>query len=109
MTARRDVIQRWTELGSLLAGGGADLLADVPLALRTEHGDARALYDLAAVAIARDPSWGTAIEIPAPQLVDGQWVERPDNPRRITIWERFDRDAIVESLFEALSAATPRT
>ena len=55
----------------------------------------RALFDMAAVAIVKNPAWAHAVRIPAPQLVQGKWVERPNNPRTITLWERFDRDAIV--------------
>jgi inosine-uridine nucleoside N-ribohydrolase len=74
-------------------------------ALGDDDGAKRALYDLAAVAIVLEPSWATPAEIPAPELVDGGWIDRPDSPRTITIWERFDRDAIVESLYATLRAA----
>jgi inosine-uridine nucleoside N-ribohydrolase len=57
------------------------------------HGDppSRALYDMAAVAIVKNPAWAEAKTIPAPVLINNQWVERPDNPRQITVWENFDR------------------
>lgn len=64
----------------------------------------RALFDMAAVAIVKNPEWATATEIPAPILDDGEWVERPENPRRITIWEDFDRDAIMQDFFETMEA-----
>ncbi len=62
------------------------------------HSDppSRALFDMAAVAIVRDSTWAGKLEIPAPLLVNNQWVERPDNPRKITIWENFNKDAILE-------------
>jgi hypothetical protein len=62
----------------------------------------RALFDMAAVAILREPAWATRLEIPAPRLAEGRWVERPDNPRTIVLWENFDRDAIVEDFFERM-------
>jgi hypothetical protein len=40
--------------------------------------------------------------IPAPHLVSGKWVERPDNPRRITLWEDFDRDAIMKDFYDTM-------
>ncbi len=46
----------------------------------------RALYDMAAVAIVKNGSWAAARRIPAPRLAKGKWVERPENPRTITIW-----------------------
>jgi hypothetical protein len=68
------------------------------------HGNppSRALYDMAAVAIVKDPSWAEARRIPAPRLVDGKWVERPDNPRTITLWENFDRDRILADFFRTM-------
>lgn len=70
----------------------------------------RALYDVAAAAILKHPAWGRARQHPAPALVGGQWEERPGNPRLITIWEHFDRDAIMADFFASLEhhvAATP--
>jgi inosine-uridine nucleoside N-ribohydrolase len=63
---------------------------------------ARALYDMAAVAILKQPDWARAREQPAPALVGDAWEERPDNPRRITIWEDFDRDAIMADFYRVL-------
>ncbi|HEX9483266.1 MAG TPA: nucleoside hydrolase, partial [Gemmatimonadaceae bacterium] len=51
----------------------------------------RALFDMAAVAIVKNSAWAHAVRIPAPRLVEGKWVERPDNPRTIILWENFDR------------------
>lgn len=69
------------------------------------HGDppSRALFDLVSVAILKNPSWGEVAEIPAPILINNQWVERPQNPRKITLWENFNRDAIINDLYLSLS------
>lgn len=68
------------------------------------HGDppSRALFDMAAVAVVKEPSWASSTQIPAPELVDGTWVDRPENPRTITIWEDFDRDRILRDFFETM-------
>jgi hypothetical protein len=69
------------------------------------YGDppARALFDMAAVAIVKNPAWATRVEIPAPILEeDGTWRDRPDNARRIVIWEHFDRDAILADFFSTM-------
>jgi len=71
----------------------ADLYGDPP---------SRALFDMAAVAIVKNPAWATPVEIPAPILVDGKWQDRPDNPRTITLWENFDRDAILADFFATM-------
>src|SRR5687768_7396455 len=62
----------------------------------------RALFDMAAVAIVKNPAWAKARKIPAPKIVDGKWVERPDNKRTITLWEHFDRDAIMNDFYAAM-------
>ncbi|MDB4892157.1 MAG: Inosine/uridine-preferring nucleoside hydrolase [Gemmatimonadetes bacterium] len=62
----------------------------------------RALFDMAAVAIVKNPAWAHAALIPAPKLVSGKWVERPNNTRRITLWENFDREAILKDFFASM-------
>lgn len=68
------------------------------------HGDppSRALFDMVAVAILKNPSWGEKRQISTPILIDNQWVERPDNPRKIILWENFDRDAVIKDLYRSL-------
>lgn len=64
----------------------------------------RALYDMAAVAIVKNPSWATAKEIPAP-FYDGKnkrWVERPNNKRKIKYWENFSVAAISEDFYKSM-------
>lgn len=59
----------------------------------------RALFDLAAVAVVKNEDWATKSEIPAPSYVNGKWVERPNNPRKIIIWEWFDVYGIINDFF----------
>jgi purine nucleosidase len=59
----------------------------------------RALFDMAAVAVVKNPSWAETREIPAPIYVNGEWVERPNNPRKITLWEWFDIYGIMNDFF----------
>ncbi len=59
----------------------------------------RALFDMAAVAVVKNPDWAETREIPAPVYMDGKWMERPNNPRKITLWEWFDIYGIVNDFF----------
>ena len=59
----------------------------------------RPLYDQAAVAIVKNPEWAESYEHPAPIYTDGEWIERPDNKRKITIWEWFDIYGIINDYF----------
>lgn len=64
-----------------------------------EDGCFRSLYDMAAVAIVKDPSWAESIEIPSPLYVSDEWVEQPGNGRMITIWENFQADEIMADFY----------
>ncbi len=62
----------------------------------------RALFDMAAVAIVKNPSWAQARIVPAPLLVNNQWVERPANSRTITVWENFNQSAIMDDFYQSM-------
>lgn len=62
----------------------------------------RALFDMAAVAILKNPDWAIRKEVPAPLLVDNQWVERPDNSRIMVVWENFDKTSIMADFFDRM-------
>lgn len=72
------------------------------------HGNppTRALFDMAAVAIVKNPEWASKKEIPAPRLNGIDWVDRPENKSTIIIWENFNREAIVKDLFTLMQKAT---
>ncbi len=71
-----------------------------------EDGCFRSLFDMAAVAIVKDPSWAEASEIPSPLYVDNNWVEQAGNSRMITIWENFNSDAIMTDFYSTLERAS---
>lgn len=62
----------------------------------------RPLYDQAAVAIVKNPSWAEKYEIPAPVYKSGEWIERIGNPRKIIIWEWFDVYGIINDFFNSM-------
>lgn len=68
------------------------------------HGNppSRALYDMAAVAIVKNPAWAQRREIPCPILIDNAWVERPSNPRHISVWEHFNKEEILNDFYESM-------
>lgn len=68
------------------------------------HGEppSRALFDMAAVAIVKNPAWADQKLIPAPVYENETWIERPDNPRKITIWENFSREAIMTDFYHTM-------
>ena len=72
------------------------------------HGNppTRALFDMAAVAIVKNPEWASKKEIPAPRLNGVYWVDRPENKSTIIVWENFNREAIVVDLFSLMQKTT---
>ncbi|MFY0628503.1 MAG: nucleoside hydrolase [Reichenbachiella sp.] len=62
----------------------------------------RALFDMVAVAIIKNPAWGESKEIPAPILIDKDWIERPENKNKVGIWENFDKQSILKDFFEVM-------
>lgn len=68
---------------------------------------ARALFDMAAVAILKNPNWAQKSEIPAPYMREGEWVERSQNTRKIILWEYFNEQEILEDFFHSLKVFTP--
>lgn len=63
------------------------------------HSTERPLFDMAAVAIVKNPNWATHTIIGAPRFADGKWTDRPDNPRRIVLWEHFDKEGILRDFY----------
>ena len=85
-------------------GGSFSNFGDYSVNLFENIGDEeRALFDMAAAAIVKDPSWAEPVEIGAPRLKEGQWIDRPDNPRKIIIWENFDKAGILEDFYQSMT------
>lgn len=68
------------------------------------HGNppSRALFDMAAVAIVKNPEWAKSSVIPCPIMTDKKWVEQPENLRKIKIWENFDKEKIMLDFFQVM-------
>ena len=67
-----------------------------------EDGCFRSLFDMAAVAIVKDPTWAEATEIPSPIYIEDAWVEQAGNGRKIIVWENFNKDAIMADFYKTL-------
>jgi len=63
----------------------------------------RPLYDMAAVAIVKNPAWADRVVINAPKFTDGKWVDQPDNTRKIIIWENFDKENIMKDFYNTMA------
>lgn len=74
------------------------------------HGNqnSRALFDMAAVAIVKNPDWAKKIEIASPKLVGNSWMNQLGITGKIYIWENFDRNNIIKDFFRLIGQATPK-
>ena len=89
-------------------GGQFSTFGDYSVNLFVKMGhESRALFDMAAVAVVKNPAWASTVTIPAPILDGKNWKERPDNPRRITLWENFNRDAIMAEFYKTMQQPVP--
>lgn len=68
--------------------------------------DARSLYDVAAVAVVKNPDWATRRTVGAYQLNDGTWVES-EGKSDLVIWELFHTSQIVQDFFDTLRTPVP--
>lgn len=62
----------------------------------------RALFDMAAVAIVKQPNWAESRSIPAPVLQNGKWIDQPGNRRTIIVWEAFKRQEIMDDFYRSM-------
>ncbi|MGB5428337.1 MAG: nucleoside hydrolase, partial [Eudoraea sp.] len=75
------------------------------------HGDppSRPLFDMVAVAVLKNKNWGERKMIPAPILINNEWIERPDNKRKIAVWENFKKEELLEDFYSSLANPVPVT
>lgn len=62
----------------------------------------RALFDMAAVAIVKNSNWAESSIIPCPIMEGKQWIDQPNNLRKIIIWENFKKESIMFDFFDSL-------
>lgn len=62
----------------------------------------RAIFDVVAVAILKNPDWGDRIEMPCPRYTDEGWIDQPENPRKIGLWKNFDEAGIKADFYRSL-------
>lgn len=85
-------------------GGTFTNFGDYSVELFEKAGDhARALYDVAALSVVKDPSWAVRREVGPYRLVDGQWV-RQDEGEGFAIWELFHTSKILDDFFRTMEA-----
>lgn len=67
---------------------------------------ARSLYDVAAVAVVKNPDWGVRKNAGPHLLEDGEWVER-EGGDDVVVWELFHTSKIIDDFFSTLRDPVP--
>lgn len=62
----------------------------------------RALFDMAAVAIVKNPTWAISSKIPKPKIINGSWIDRPNHTEYLIIWENFDNKKIMQDFYYSM-------
>ncbi len=86
-------------------GGSFTNFGDYSIELFENIGDEeRALFDVCALAIIKDPRWAKPVKVPAPRLERDGWIPRPQNSHHIIFWEHFDREAILQDFYQSMES-----
>lgn len=88
-------------------GGEFETFGDYSVSLFENVGfTRRPLFDVVAVAVVKNPTWGNLEIVQAPVLDGISWIGVDDELRPVGLWERFDRDGIVGDFLNVMSTAT---
>jgi hypothetical protein len=87
-------------------GGEFNSFGDYAVNLFENAGDDyRALYDMAALALLKNPTWAERIVIAAPRLEEGEWVDASETNKEIAVWAYFNTSMILKDFFETMERA----
>lgn len=72
------------------------------------YGDppSRSLYDMAAVAIVKNPTWAEAKTLKGIHMEKEKWVIDKTSQREVLLWENFDKQAILQDFYSALEKSS---
>jgi hypothetical protein len=88
-------------------GGSHRTFGDYSVALFDHVDDpSRALYDVAALAVVKNPAWGVRTTAGPYRLEKGEWVRQSDG-NDLVIWELFYTSKILDDFFSTLADPTP--
>ncbi len=84
-------------------GNEFNCFGDYSIELFEKIGDQeRALFDVCALAILKNPTWADPTKVPAPRLQGESWYARPENTHHIIFWENFDKEAILQDFYDSM-------
>jgi inosine-uridine nucleoside N-ribohydrolase len=66
----------------------------------------RSLYDMAAVAIVKNPSWAESKTLRGLHMVDQKWTSEKSSQREVILWENFNKEAILQDFYKSLEESS---
>lgn len=66
----------------------------------------RSLYDMAAIAIVKNPTWREVKTLRGIRMVEEKWTVDKSSQREILLWENFGREAILQDFYTALDKSS---
>jgi len=51
------------------------------------------------VAIVKNPDWAESRHVSSSKMVNKKWIEQPNNPRKLIIWESFEVNKILSDFY----------
>ena len=66
----------------------------------------RSLYDMAAVAIVKNPTWAEAKTLNGIHMEKEKWVIDKASQREVLLWENFDKQEILQDFYSALEKSS---
>ncbi len=111
----REVRERFPGLGPKIAepvtgrhGGEFNNFGDYALELFEKIGDDnRALFDMAALAVLKEPGWAEKLIVNAPRLAEEKWIPGDgEATKQIAMWENFNTSLILKDFLETLERVT---
>ncbi|MGI9532151.1 nucleoside hydrolase [Lutimonas sp.] len=66
------------------------------------HPPSRSLFDMAAIAIVKNPSWAGSKTLSGIEMRGEKWIQSDQNSREILLWENFEKEAILNDFFDTL-------
>jgi len=107
-TTRTEIKNRLTGLGPAVDpvegrhGGSFDRLGNYLVNLWEHVEEVRSLFDMAAVATTKNPSWAESITAHGPRYINNAWVKQDNAPDSVVFFNHYNSDSVMNDFWEVM-------
>ena len=107
-TTRTEIINRLTGLGPAVDpvegrhGGSFDKLGNYLVNLWDHAEEVRSLFDMAAVATAKNPSWAEPVVVSGPRYINNTWVRQEGAADSVTFFSHYKVNEVMNDFWEVM-------